>query len=203
MRVTFWDIEATDLNANFGRLLCCSFLDLDGSEVETFRSDQRKYKGKNAIDDSKLAVAIRDRLEASDIVVGWNSILYDAPFVNTRLALAGERPLRLTKDAGTLHIDPMWYANGGSSLRIGSKKLDNVAKFFSCENQKTPLTGPVWALAAAGDREAFDQVVEHCEADVRVLRDVWNHMTPFIKKHTFSLAEVADLLPLIPSRKVA
>jgi uncharacterized protein YprB with RNaseH-like and TPR domain len=203
LRVTFWDIEAAVLSANFGRLLCCSFIDLDSDEVQTFRHDQRKYRGVNAIDDSKLAIAIRDRLEAADICVGWNSILYDAPFVNARLALAGQRPIRLTKDNGTMHIDPMYYANGGASLRIGSKKLDTVSKFFQLEEQKTPLTGPIWALASAGDKEAMNQVVEHCEADVRVLKAVWPHVAGYIKKVTFTLSEVWPFLAEIPSRRNA
>jgi len=36
MRVVFFDIEATDLGGNYGRLLCCSFVDLETGKVETF-----------------------------------------------------------------------------------------------------------------------------------------------------------------------
>lgn len=200
MRVTCFDIEATDLGANFGRLLCCSFVDLGSDTVETFRRDRPPYKGKKLTDDARLAVAIRDRLEASDVVVSWNGILYDAPFVNARLAAAGERPMRLTKDHGVQHLDLMYYA-GGQAMRLQGRSLDRVSKFFHAENEKTPLTPEVWADASTGDADAMELVVEHCEADVLVLRDVFPRLAPFVKKMVFPLAEVWPFIQDIPSRK--
>lgn len=86
-------------------------------------------------------------------------------------------------------------------MKIGGRKLDTVAKFFGCENQKTPLDGHIWQLAAVGNRQALNQVVEHCEADVEVLRDVWPYLVPGVKKFQFSLGEVWQFLDQIPSRR--
>lgn len=194
-----WDIEATDLGANFGRLLCCSFVDLGSDKVETYRRDRRPWKSREPADDRKLAVAIRDRLEQADIVVGWNSILYDQPFVNARLTAYGERPLRLTKENGTVHLDLMYYA-GGQSMRLPGRRLDTVAKFLHADNEKTPLTPEVWAKAAEGDKHALADVVEHCENDVLVLRDVFPYLARHVKKMTFTLAEVYPVIDQIPSR---
>lgn len=199
MRVTFWDIEATDLAGNFGRLLSCSFLDLGAKKAEVYRRDVAPHKGRKLTDDSKLAVAIRDRAEKADILVGWNSILYDQPMVNARLAAAGERPLRLTKEAGTIHLDLMYYASG-SSLRLGGRSLANVSKFFKTASNKTPLTGEIWAEAAAGEKDAMDLVVEHNVADVEVLRDLWGKLAPYVKKLTFPLADVWPFIQQIPAR---
>lgn len=201
MRVTCFDIEATDLGANFGRLLCCSFVDLGSDQVETFRRDRVPWKGRKITDDARLAVAIRDRLEASDIVVSWNGILYDVPFINARLVAAGERPVRLTKDNGVQHLDLMYYA-GGQAMRLQGRSLERVSKFLHADHSKTPLTPEVWAEASAGDPESFESVVEHCEADVLVLRDVFPHLAPFVKKMTFTLAEVYPFIGGIASRKV-
>lgn len=200
MKVTFWDIEATDLGANFGRLLCCSFIDLDTEDVETYRRDKRPWKGKALHDDAKLAVAIRDRLESADIVCGWNSILYDQPFVNSRLVAAGERPLRLTKDNGTQHLDLMYYASG-QAMRLPGRALDKVAKFLHAGHEKTPLLPEIWAQAATGEKEPFANIVEHCENDVLVLREVFGHLAPFVKKMTFTMAEVFPFIDQVPSRK--
>lgn len=201
MRVLFYDTESTDLAASWGRILCCSFADLTG-DAYTFRADSKRYKGKTLIDDRKLCVAIRGELESADIIVGWNSILHDIPLLNARLALAGERPCQLGEKQGVQHLDLMWYASG-QSMKVGGRKLDTVAKFFRCENQKTPLDGSTWQLAGVGDKPALDLVVEHCEADVLVLRDVWSHLAPHVKKFTFSLSEVWQFIDQIPSRKRA
>lgn len=200
MRVTFWDIEATDLSAGFGRLLCCSFLDLDSDEVETFRIDKRPWKGKNMVDDCKLAGAIRDRLHAADIVVGWNSKTYDQRFVQARLAKHRLEPLRLTKENGTMHVDAMWSS---TAMKIGSKRLDNISRFFDSPNRKTPLDPDIWAAASTGDKESIDAVVEHCEFDVRVVKDLWPNIAQHVKNMVFTLSEVYPFLAEIPSRAQA
>lgn len=202
MKVVFFDTESTDLSANWGRLLCASFVTLDDDAVTTYRKDVRPFIGRNKVDDSRLAVAIRDELEQGDIIVGWNSILHDIPLVNARLAAAGERPIRVGERHGVINLDLMYYA-GGQTMKIGGRRLDTVAKFFQADNQKTPLDGETWQLAATGDRTAMDLVVEHCEADVLVLKDVWPHLAPGVKKHQFTLSEVWPFLASIPSRKAS
>lgn len=199
MKVLFFDTESTALDGDWGRLLCASFAELDG-EPFTFRKDVRPYVGRNKVDDSRLAVAIRKQLESADILVGWNSILHDVPLLNARLAAAKERPLQTGEKHGIMHIDLMYYA-GGQSLKIGSRRLDNVARFFNAEDEKTRLDGETWQLAAAGEVEAMDQVVEHCEVDIKILREVWPNLAPLIKKFQFPIGEVYTFITQIPSRK--
>lgn len=175
MKIVFADTESTDLKAMMGRILCASFVTLDG-EPYTFRFDEKPWIGKNKIDDAKLCVAIRDELEKFNLIVGWNSKLHDIPLLNARLAKAGQRPYHCQN----FHLDAMWYA-GGSSMKIGSRKLDNVAKFFSLNEQKTDISWDEWQLAGAGDKAAMQTVVHHCEQDVKVLRDTYHHLLPFVK----------------------
>lgn len=175
MKIVFYDLETTDLKALMGRVLCGSFVTYASDDVVTLRADDPKYRSKDSIDDRKLVVAIRDILEEADMIVGWNSELFDIPFLNARLALAGERPFN-----PHFHLDLMWYS-GGSSMRIGSKKLDNVAKFFDLDQQKTPITWKDWQRAATGDIEAMHMVVKHCEADVLILKEVYDHLLPYVK----------------------
>lgn len=182
MKVLVFDTESTDLKAMMGRILCASFAYMDAVDGNvtvgvpfTFRADRTPWRGKNRIDDSKLCVAIRDELEKANVIVGWNSKLHDIPLLNARLAKAGERAF-----SPHLHLDLMWYA-GGSSMKIGSRKLDNVAKYFELPAQKTPISWDQWQLAGAGDQEAMGVVVEHCEADVTVLGQAYAHLLPYVK----------------------
>jgi uncharacterized protein YprB with RNaseH-like and TPR domain len=201
MKVLVFDTESTDLAASWGRILCASFVGLEGDPY-TLRADEKRFKGKTMIDDSKLCVAIRDELEGADLIVGWNSILHDVPLVNARLALAGERTCQFGEKHGTWHLDAMWYVSG-QTMKIGGRKLDTAAKFFKADNQKTGLDGEAWQLAGCGDKKALGQVVVHCEADVLVLRDLLNHLAPQVKKFTFTLGEVWPHIGEIPSRRRA
>lgn len=173
-RIVFWDIETTDLNGFFGRLLACSFADSWGN-VTTYRYTD--FDRSNAIDDHLLAVAIRDELERYDIVCGWNSHDFDHRFLDARLLHAGERPLR----QDSMRLDLMWHFY---KVRAGSRRLDNAAKFFRTADQKTPLSPETWALAGTGDLAALEEVVEHCEADVLTTRAVYARVKPMIPRYT-------------------
>lgn len=144
--------------------------------------------------------AIRDELERADMIVGWNSILHDVPLLNARLSAVSERPLKIGEKHGISHLDLMYYA-GGQSMKIGSRRLDNVANFFDTSDTKTKLDGEIWQLAAAGEIEAMDQIVEHCEKDVLILREVWPRLAPHVKKFQFTLSEIWPFLGTIPSRR--
>lgn len=169
----FFDIETTDLKAFMGRMLVASIADNWGNVTTRRYTD---FERASLIDDRGIAVWLRDELAKYDFLVGWNSKLFDVPFLNARLMRAGEAPLR----SDLKHTDLMYMARG-QFLKIGSSRLDNVAKFFRLENQKTPISWEEWALAAAGDEEALERVVEHCEFDVLVLRDAYAHLKSLIR----------------------
>ena len=174
MKVVFWDLETTDLKALMGRILCSSFVTLDG-EAYTFRLDEKPWKGRSKIDDSRLVVAVRDELEKYDLIVVHNGRLFDIPMLNARLAKANERPLRTH-----FVLDTRWYLNS-ASMRIGSAKLENAQKFFGLGEEKTPITWENWQLAATHDKAAMDEVVYHCEQDVKVLKQLYPHVLPYVK----------------------
>lgn len=179
MRIVAWDLETTDLKALMGRVLCCSFQEIvpTGYEADppmTYRADEMPWKDEDPISDREIVLAIRDELQKYNCIVGWNSKMFDLPFLNARLAQYGEAPLK-----PQLHLDLMYYARG-ISLRIGSSKLDNVQRFFRTSTPKTPITWEDWQRASLGDSIAMDQVVEHCEADVKVLSEVYWRLLPMV-----------------------
>ena len=174
LRQVYYDLETTNLGAIMGRLLCASFCDPWGQVTTRRVSD---FPQSSPLDDSGLAEWVRDELERHDINIGWNNFNFDISFLNARLLRWGKRPV-----ADRMSIDPMFKARSGRyGARIGSSKLDNVQKYFRTEDNKTPLDWDTWHLAGMGDEAAMDQVVAHCEADVRVLRAVFNHLKPLVR----------------------
>lgn len=157
-----------------GRILCCSFVELEG-DPWTFRQDQTGLRNREDItDDAKLVVAIRDELERYDLMVAHNGRLFDVPMLNARLAKAGERPLKTH-----FFLDTRWYLNS-ASMRLGSAKLENAQKYFGLGYQKTAISWDQWQRAAALDRDAMNEVVEHCEQDVLVLRELYPIVLPYV-----------------------
>jgi uncharacterized protein YprB with RNaseH-like and TPR domain len=168
--IAFFDIETTF--SNWRRMLCGSIADSLG-RVTTLSHDT--HPGKDWLDDSALVKAYCEELDKYDVIVGWNSKLFDVPVLNSRMLFHGFRPYE-----PRMHVDLMYKATG-SSIAIGRKSLDNVSKYFGVENKKTPLDPRTWDDADHGDKEAFAKIIEHCEADVLVLRDVYAKLKPMVR----------------------
>ena len=137
---------------------------------KTLRLDTKAFRGQSVIDDSLLAEGIVDVLHQYNCIVTWNGKQFDVPFLNARLAKAGLPAYR-----PQFHLDLMYYA-GGVSMRIGSRKLVNVQKFLGLEEEKTEMKWDTWAKAATGEKDALDEVAEHCEQDVKVLAQAYHKM---------------------------
>ncbi len=175
------DIEATSLKASFGHVLCCSFLDMMNlkAKPETLRLDADEYKGEGVSDDSKLVKAIKEKLEDAWIWCTWYGKMYDIPFLNGRLAMHGIRPIEKR-----MHLDLLYYSRG-QFMKLHSSKLDSIAKTFELKSQKSDILPSVWLKAQQGDSDAINYVVKHCEADVRVLRDAFGILYPYVRNiHT-------------------
>lgn len=169
MRIGYWDLETSDLNPDFGRLVCASVLSLPDETMVTLRQDDyvRRKKAKNMADDRRLAVDIRDLLETFHITSGWFSKGFDISFLNTRLVANGERTL-----SPGLHLDGVWYVKGWRGLKPLSGKLKHVAVFFGLDERKPEIDPQVWVAARSGDRDAMDEVCNRCEMDVLLTRSV-------------------------------
>lgn len=157
--VGFWDIESTFSTQPI--VLYAAIADQFG-RIEEFR------KGPSIVDDRELVAAYTDRLEQYDILVGWNTTLFDIPVIRGRNMFYGRQPLD-----PHMSIDLMYKASG-SAARIGRRSLQSVSEYYDVANKKTPLNVRTWDKAMSGDEEAYELIVEHCNADVLVTRDTFN-----------------------------
>jgi len=168
--IAMYDLECTHLKPNVGRILCASFKPL-GGDVYTFHGLEGRFRKPDVYDDSALAVAIRDELERYDVIVGWNSKLFDTRYVNARLIRAGARIKK-----AQYQIDGMWSWRSKFNAWSG---LDSVQKFVhpGAEVEKTHIAWEQWMRALGWDKKlreaAMAEIVDHCERDVIVLEEVY------------------------------
>jgi uncharacterized protein YprB with RNaseH-like and TPR domain len=168
MKTAFWDIECWDLSPQFGPIICASVLDAGTGEMTTFRIDKYIKKGlaEDMTDDKQLCIDVRDYLETFHCTSGWFSKGFDMSFLRTRLVMHGERPLK-----EHLHLDCIWYYKGWRFLKPMSSKMKHVAEFLKLE-RKPDVAPDVWMAAKGGNKKALDEVVDRCEADVRITQQI-------------------------------
>lgn len=158
IRFAAFDIECTGLNATYGRLLCACFKFGDEARVQTVES--RKLKEERA--------ALRDIQKIwkeVDVVVTWNGLRFDIPFLNSRLLHYNMDPM-----PRRMHLDLMWIRRG--KFRGVRATLDAASKDAHLPVSKYNVPAESWIQASQGEDEpsvkAFKEIVKHCKEDVKV-----------------------------------
>lgn len=175
MRIGIWDIETHDLSAPFGPLICASVLNLEPGNpktMTTLRQDEYVKEGEaeDMMDDRQLCVDLRDFLDGLHLHIGYYSKGFDIPHLNSRLAIHGERLLQ-----SRWHFDPIWAFKGWRGLKFKSGKMKHVAEALGLTT-KPDVEPEVWMGARAGRKRDMNEVVERCEADVRITYEICQYV---------------------------
>lgn len=167
-KILLWDLECTNLNADFGYILCAGVKELGKGTVKTFSvADYPAYK-KDPTNDKALVKDIRDYLSEAGAWITWYGQRFDQPFLNSRLTYHGLTPMPPVP-----HIDGWRIAR--EKLKLHSNRLASVSSFLQIE-EKTPLSGPIWIKASAGNPASLKYVIKHCKQDVLVLEQAFEHI---------------------------
>lgn len=176
MRVALWDLETSNLNADFGIILCGVVKEI-GHQAKIFRIDETKTYKKEPWNDVEVVNAIYSELRQYDIMVGWNSSMFDLPFLNSRLLY---HKLEAIPRRSIKHIDLLYRAR--VDLQLHDNKLGTVAEYLGVKIGKTAVDGVMWVKALTGDKNAMDYIVNHCVRDVIILEEVYDKLKRNIKE---------------------
>lgn len=196
MRICFFDLETSNLNANFGFILCAGWKFLGEKQVYCSKiSDYKLYKS-DPTNDRELVKATAAALSEADLWVGHYASRFDVPYLNSRLLHHGLAPMPKTP-----LIDTWRVAKYG--LRLNSNRLQTVCEFLGLED-KTPIKGPHWVKAMAGNKSSLKYIVDHCIQDVLVLEQAYIKLRPLIPNHpnVNIITDVKDGCPTCGSRKL-
>lgn len=179
MRILAWDIEASNLSADFGMILCVGFKEV-GKGRPTVLSIQ-DYDIEDPIKAEKaLLKDISKVLLDCDAWLTHFGTWYDVPFVNSRL-LYHKLP---TLPANHPQIDT-WKVSR-NRLKLRNNRLITISEFFGTKDEKNPLKGEQWIRALAGHGPSMGYIIDHCRRDVLVLEEVYLLLRPLMLDHPFT-----------------
>ena len=114
--------------------------------------------------------------DQADVVVSWNGLMYDVPFLNARRMRHGLEPL-----PKKLHIDLLWHHK---KLRTLGHRLDGASVDLCCKTKKFNVPAEFWQYAADNRhpqaKQALDDIVKHCEFDVLLTEEMLGKLKPLI-----------------------
>ncbi len=178
MRILGFDIEASNLSADFGILLCCGFKEV--GEGKPWVPDILQYRGKDGDlikAEKRLLKVVSTRLLESDVWLGHYACYYDLPFLNTRL-LYHKMPVL---PANFALIDT-WRISR-NRLKLRNNRLKTIQEFLHLETAKDAIKPEQWLRALGGHAPSMRYIVEHCRKDVLVLEETYLRLRPLVLDH--------------------
>lgn len=169
--LAFLDIEATNLKADFGIVICWVIKPDKTKDVLKRCITPRELK---TCLDRKVIEALIKVLPRFDRVIAHYGSRFDVPFLRSRaLSLGLEFP-----EYKSLWQTDTWRI-ARNKLCISSNRLGNVANLLGIKEKKTPITSQHWIAALTGNKESLAYILRHCEIDVKILEQVYNRISEF------------------------
>lgn len=174
-KIVIWDIESSNLDADFATILCVGWKYLGDKKVNIIKiSDSPTFK-KDPTNDKWVVQEISKVLSEADMWITHYGRKFDVPMVNTKLLFWGLPPMPPVP-----HIDT-WLISK-YKLKLHSNRLATVSGMFGLDD-KTPVLGRQWIKAIAGDKASLNYVYEHCKQDIIVLEQVYEKIKCLTTTH--------------------
>jgi len=175
-KILLFDIESSNLNADFGRVLCVGYKWHGEKKVKIIRiTDSPTFK-KDCTDDSYVVGEFQKITEQADMLVSWFGVRFDVPFLQSRLLVHG-----LPLIPPIPHFDGWWVAR--KKLKLHSNRLASVQAFLGLPTSKTIIEPNLWVKAMSGNKDAIRYVEDHCYKDVDVLEQAYDRIKTLLPTH--------------------
>lgn len=178
--IGFFDLEATNLTANFG-IVICYCLKPEYSNKILYDCITKEDLKSGILDKRVLRHAIKDLWKVNR-VVGHYSTKFDLPFLRTRCLSVG---VEFPQYGEILHTDVWKIAR--EKLKLSSNRQDVIAEALYGESVKTRLDSKHWLQALQGNPRALNYILDHCKKDVVELEANYHKLAPFVPKRKTSI----------------
>lgn len=178
LNTIFWDIEASNLAADFGIILCVGMKSSEkGKIVVPSLLDYPVKDGDLFKAEKELLTHVSNELLKGDMWVTHFGTHYDIPFLNARL-LFHHLPVLPPNYA---HVDT-WKVSR-NRLKLSNNRLKTIQNFFGTEDQKNEIKPGMWIRALGGHAPSMRYIVDHCRRDVAVLEEAYTILRPLVLDH--------------------
>lgn len=166
-KLATWDIEATQLNADLGSVLCAS--------VKPYGRKPYTFRVKAVGNDVKVVRDLKAALEEYQCWLTYYGKGFDVPFVNTRLLKWGYDPIEPRH-----HIDLFFTLK--ANTKMSSKGLGRFASLLGADDQqKMGVSQNVWSEMGFKIATHMPTMVKRCESDCEVLEALYDKTKHIIK----------------------
>lgn len=139
-----------------------------------------------------MLAGIHKLLDEADAVITWNGQRFDIPTLQTEFLLH-----KLGPPSPYKHIDLLRVSK--SSFRFPSNKMDYVAQRLGHAGKIETGGMKLWKGCMSGDPESWATMEQYNRADIRVLRECYDDLRPWIRVHPNAGLHDEPGLPVCPN----
>lgn len=175
-KILIWDLETSDLRADWGFTICGGYKWL--GEDKVYCPSIMDYEGwkDDLINDRKLIKELHRVITQADMVVTFYGKGFDLKWMNSKCLEYG-----LSVLPNSPHVDLFFVAK--TNLNLSRKSLENIGRYLKLPNKKYRVSGDIWKQARIGNESAIQKVIEHCKADVLMTEKLYYRLRPLIRTH--------------------
>jgi hypothetical protein len=180
LKILGFDIEASNLSADFGIMLCCGFKEVEKGKpwvLDILDFAKESDHGDLIKAEKRLLIAVSEELLKADVWLGHFACYYDLPFINTRL-IYHNLPVLPPNFA----LIDTWRISK-NRLKLRNNRLITISEFLGTKDEKNAIKPEQWLRALGGHRPSMDYIVEHCRRDVVVLEEAYLRLRPLVIDH--------------------
>ena len=179
-RRAYFDIEASNLDADYGIMLSWAIKPSDSKDVigdVLTPSDVKK-----GYEDKRIVESCIEALGKFDRVVTYYGTGFDIPFLRARALIVGvDFP-----SFGTLKHKDLYYTVK-SKFKLSSRRLENACRQLLGSTDKTRIDAKYWRNGVRGNPESLKYIYEHNTYDVLDLEKLYNKVIEFSKINNTSI----------------
>lgn len=182
-RIGFLDIEASNLDADFGIMLSYCIKEYGRNKIYSRTITLGDIRKSKAGDEDKAVVrsCIED-IKKFNRVVTWYGARFDIPFTRTRALMTGVKYPEL----GSLYHNDIYYF-AKHKLKLSSNRLENVCRTILGRTLKTHIEQRFWRGGMRGDTKSLRYILDHNRRDVIDLEAIWRAIDGLWTKRNTSI----------------
>ena len=177
MRILAWDLECSNLSADFGIILTAGSKTVGEGKPEVLNILDYTTDGDLIRAEKRLLKDVSKKLLTADVWLTHYGTWFDIPFINTRL-LYHRLPILPPNFA---HIDT-WKVSR-NRLKLRNNRLATISDFLKTNDSKNAIKPEQWIRALGGHAPSMAYIVDHCRRDVLVLEESYNLLRPLVLDH--------------------
>lgn len=173
-RLGFFDIEASNLDADYGQCLCWCIKEGGSDKIHEARLSLADVEA--GIEDKRIIQECVDTFGKFDRIVTYYGTGFDLPFVRARALITGV-PFPAY---GSLKHRDLYYLIR-NKFKLSSRRLENACRQLLGSTEKTRIDAKYWRQAVRGEKKSIDYIIDHCRKDVLDLERLYVKTEQFQK----------------------